>query len=105
MQAELGAMRGQRAVLEAALAADRAAQAGQTAEALTEASAEAFLAKVRLLGPGSEIYTLFFPSLEGVRACAPWKRHLHFLCEATQTGAFTGRLEAEIPNQMTYFLF
>ncbi|BDA49326.1 probable kinetochore protein spc7 at C-terminar half [Coccomyxa sp. Obi] len=46
LQGELAAMREQRAALEAALAADRAAQAGQTAEALTEASADAFLAKV-----------------------------------------------------------
>ena len=53
MQAELGAMREQRAALEAALAADRAAQAGQTAEALTEAAAEAFLAKVAPSEPRS----------------------------------------------------
>ncbi len=79
MQGELAAMREQRAALEAALAADRAALAGQTAEALSEASAEAFLAKVCLLGPAlKRIYLLV--------GRIPCKRLPHVSCGATQLG-------------------
>jgi hypothetical protein len=73
-QAELDALREQRAALEAALAADQAAQVGQTADDLSEASAETFLAKVT--------FTEFHSAFQSPRCCQ--ESYVSFLQSAEQ---------------------